>query len=66
VQLAVPVITALGAVGLLGERPTPRLAIGAAAILGGVALSLRRSPTGGRTGPDELSLVRDLPAPPAR
>lgn len=42
VQLTVPVIAALGAVLLLGEAPTLRLAIAAAVVLGGVALTLRR------------------------
>jgi drug/metabolite transporter (DMT)-like permease len=45
VQLCVPVLTALGAVLLLGESVTARLVISAAAILGGVALAIgaRRS-----------------------
>ncbi|HSD15748.1 MAG TPA: DMT family transporter [Thermomonas sp.] len=38
VQLAVPVIAALGGVFLLGEPLTPRLLLAAVAILGGVAL----------------------------
>ena len=38
VQLAVPVIAALGGVFLLGEPMTPRLLAASAAILGGVAL----------------------------
>jgi drug/metabolite transporter (DMT)-like permease len=40
VQLAVPPLAALGGVALLGERPTLRLALCGAAILGGVALAL--------------------------
>jgi drug/metabolite transporter (DMT)-like permease len=42
VQLAVPVVAGLGATAVLGERLTPRLAVAAAAILGGIALTLRR------------------------
>jgi len=41
VQLAVPVLAGLGATALLGERLTPRIALGAAAILAGIALTLR-------------------------
>ena len=45
VQLAVPVITALGGVLLLGEALTPRLLLASVAILGGIALVvLVRSP----------------------
>ena len=44
VQLAVPVIAGLGAVALLGERPSERLIVAAAAVLGGVALVLSRRP----------------------
>jgi drug/metabolite transporter (DMT)-like permease len=40
VQLSVPVLAALGAVALLGERLSVRLVACAAAILGGVALAL--------------------------
>jgi drug/metabolite transporter (DMT)-like permease len=40
VQLSVPVIAALGAVGLLGELLSPRLLVSAVAILGGIALVL--------------------------
>jgi drug/metabolite transporter (DMT)-like permease len=39
-QLSVPVIAALGAALLLGERLTPRLGVAGAAVLGGVALVL--------------------------
>jgi drug/metabolite transporter (DMT)-like permease len=42
VQLAVPALAAAGGVVLLGERPTPRLALAAALILGGVALAVAR------------------------
>ena len=38
VQLSVPVIAALGGVAILGEQITIRLAISAAAVLGGIAL----------------------------
>ena len=38
VQLAVPVIAALGGVFLLGEALTPRLLVASAAILGGIAM----------------------------
>jgi drug/metabolite transporter (DMT)-like permease len=41
VQLTVPVIAAVGAVGLLDEHPSARLAVSGAAVLGGVALALR-------------------------
>ena len=46
-QLSVPVLAALGAVALLGEMLSPRLAIAGLAVLGGVtvALSERRKPT---------------------
>ncbi len=40
VQLSVPVITALAAVGLLGETLRPTLAIGGTAIVGGLAIAL--------------------------
>lgn len=42
VQLAVPVVAALGGVLLLGERPTGRLALASGAILGGIALATFR------------------------
>jgi drug/metabolite transporter (DMT)-like permease len=45
VQLAVPALAAGGGVMLLGERPTPRLAIAGALILGGVALAIARRTT---------------------
>ena len=46
IQLAVPVLAALAGVGLLGEQLTPRLALSAAGILGGIglAISARRAP----------------------
>lgn len=44
VQLAVPIIAGLGAVALLGEHPSERLLVSAAAVLGGVALVLSRRP----------------------
>jgi drug/metabolite transporter (DMT)-like permease len=40
VQLTVPVIAAIGAVALLDERPSARLAASGAVVLGGVALAL--------------------------
>lgn len=40
VQLSVPVLAAAGGVVLLGERPTLRLVVAGAAILGGVALAV--------------------------
>jgi drug/metabolite transporter (DMT)-like permease len=48
VQLAVPVIAALGGVAFLSERITGRLLISTVAILGGIGLSLsaRRAPPG--------------------
>lgn len=42
VQLAVPVLAALGGVVFMAESLTPRLAVASLLILGGVALSLRR------------------------
>ena len=42
VQLAVPVLAGLGATALLGEQLTLRIAIAGAAILAGIALTLRR------------------------
>ena len=42
VQLAVPVVAALGGVLILGEHPTSRLAIASGAILGGIALATFR------------------------
>lgn len=42
VQLTVPLIATLGAVLLLGEAPTLRLAVAAVVVLGGVAMTLRR------------------------
>jgi drug/metabolite transporter (DMT)-like permease len=44
VQLAVPVLAGLGAVAILGERPSERLLVSAVAVLGGVALVLSRRP----------------------
>jgi drug/metabolite transporter (DMT)-like permease len=38
VQLSVPVIAALGGIGLLGEPLSARLVVGSAAVLGGIAL----------------------------
>jgi drug/metabolite transporter (DMT)-like permease len=49
VQLSVPVIAAIGGVVLLAEPVSLRLVLSALAVLGGVALALRRSvrvPTG--------------------
>ncbi len=42
VQLAVPVLAGLGATAFLGERLTARITVAAAAILAGIALTLRR------------------------
>ena len=42
VQLSVPVIAALGGVLLLGEPISARLVLASIAVLGGVALALRR------------------------
>jgi drug/metabolite transporter (DMT)-like permease len=42
VQLSVPLMTAFGAVLLLGEPVTLRLALASVAILGGIALVLAR------------------------
>lgn len=42
-QLLVPVLAACGAIAFLGEQPSLRLAFSGSAILGGVALTLRRA-----------------------
>ncbi len=42
VQLAVPVLAGIGATAFLGERLTLRVAVAAAGILAGIALTLRR------------------------
>jgi drug/metabolite transporter (DMT)-like permease len=44
VQLAVPLLAAVGGVALLGEAVTGRLLLAAAAIVGGVALAVARPP----------------------
>jgi drug/metabolite transporter (DMT)-like permease len=46
-QLSVPAFAAAGGVLLLGERPTPRLWLSGALILGGVALAVLRRPSSG-------------------
>jgi len=51
VQLAVPVLAATAGVLLLGERPTPRLILAGALILGGVAVAVV-----GRTRPAKRSV----------
>jgi|SRR5438105_8897959 len=43
-QLSVPAIAAAGGIVLLGEKPTARLLLGAATILGGIALAVVRRP----------------------
>ncbi len=43
IQLSVPVIAALGGIGLLGEPLTLRLVLASIAVLGGIALVIRRS-----------------------
>ena len=43
-QLSVPVITALAGVALLGEALSSRLVVASVAILGGIALVIRRVP----------------------
>jgi drug/metabolite transporter (DMT)-like permease len=48
VQLAVPVVAALGGVAFLGEHITMRLAGAACAILGGIAFATLRPPTRSR------------------
>jgi len=42
VQLSVPLIAAAGGIALLGEPLSARLALSAAAILGGIALVIAR------------------------
>jgi drug/metabolite transporter (DMT)-like permease len=54
VQLSVPLLAAAGAVALLGEPLTPRVALSGAAILGGVALAVVKPSSlrpGARTAP---------------
>ncbi len=63
-QLAVPVLTALAATALLGEPVTARQLLSTAAILGGVALSLRRA--GGAPAPGAASGLGAPAAPRAR
>jgi drug/metabolite transporter (DMT)-like permease len=46
VQLSVPVLAALGGIALLGEPLTLRLVLTSVAILGGIALVIRRDKTG--------------------
>jgi drug/metabolite transporter (DMT)-like permease len=48
-QLAVPVIAALGAVALLGETVNPRLALSGLAVLGGLGLALSARSSGSRS-----------------
>jgi drug/metabolite transporter (DMT)-like permease len=55
VQLAVPVLTAIAATVLLGERLTARIALGGIAILGGIALTLRLAPRPGLRRPRSVS-----------
>lgn len=45
VQLSVPAIAALGGAMLLAEPLTPRLLLASAAILGGIALTIRKTPS---------------------
>jgi drug/metabolite transporter (DMT)-like permease len=45
VQLSVPVIAAMGGIALLGEPLTPRLLVGSAAVLGGIALVVAKKQT---------------------
>ena len=47
-QLCVPIIAALGAVAILGEHVSPRLAISGLAVLGGVAVALTAGRVAGR------------------
>jgi drug/metabolite transporter (DMT)-like permease len=54
VQLAVPLLAAVGGVMLLGEALTGRLLLAAAAIVGGIALAVARPP-GLRAGPSTAS-----------
>ena len=42
VQLLVPIVAALGGVAILSEELSPRLLVATAAIVGGVALAIRR------------------------
>jgi drug/metabolite transporter (DMT)-like permease len=47
VQLLVPVLAAAGGVLLLGESLSPRLLLSAAFVIGGIALAVRKEPSGG-------------------
>ena len=49
-QLSVPVIAVLAGIVLLGEALTPRIALAAALVLGGIGLSLRRQRRIGSSG----------------
>jgi drug/metabolite transporter (DMT)-like permease len=63
-QLAVPVLAAVGGVAFLAERITPRLVVSAALILGGVALALTR--TERRRRPPRPAAAHRGPAPESR
>jgi drug/metabolite transporter (DMT)-like permease len=51
VQLSVPVLTAVAGIAFLGEAATPRLVLASVAILGGIALVIRKQ--GARRAVDE-------------
>jgi drug/metabolite transporter (DMT)-like permease len=57
VQLAVPVLAAVGGVVFLSERVTPRLLAASCLVLGGLALALGRS-NGRRMGPGVAAAAR--------
>jgi drug/metabolite transporter (DMT)-like permease len=50
VQLAVPVLAALGGVLLLGERPGARLLLAGGLVLGGIALAVQGASAGRVSG----------------
>jgi drug/metabolite transporter (DMT)-like permease len=62
VQLAVPVIAALGGVAILGEHLTLRLVVAAVAILGGIGLAISVRPS--RPLPPATPAPSGSPAPP--
>jgi len=61
-QLTVPILTAVGAIALLGEQPSARLMGSGAAVLGGVALALLSRV---RASGESIEM-RKAPAEPAR
>lgn len=61
VQLCVPVLAAIGAVGVLQEPLTLRLGLAAIAVLGGIALVIWPRRAAYPSGPDHLPSVTPMP-----